>query len=139
MIVDGNTGNIEADLSYDALGRRRNAQDWSYNNIASSSVTERGYTMHEMLDNFKLINMNGRAYDPLVGQFLSPDPFVGDAGNPQSFNRYAYCLNNPLKYTDPSGYMTWDIWRDRTDRFNDAVYRNEMENILSNHPAPLEL
>ncbi len=47
---------------------------------------------------------NGRMYDPTVGRFLSPDPYVQDATNPQNYNRYAYCLNNPLKYTDPSGY-----------------------------------
>ena len=38
-------------------------------------------------------------------RFLSPDPFIQDMTNPDNFNRYAYCLNNPLKYTDPSGYV----------------------------------
>ncbi len=47
--------------------------------------------------------MNGRVYDPLVGRFLSPDPFVQDISNSQSHKRYSYCLNNPLKYTDPTG------------------------------------
>jgi len=129
MIVDGTTGNIVSDMSYDAWGRRRNAQDWSYNNISVSSITDRGYTMHEMLDNFDLINMNGRAYDPLVGQFLSPDPFVQSPANPQSYNRYAYCLNNPLKYTDPSGYMTWSEWIDPKNKFEQAWNRMLQQNI----------
>ncbi len=43
-------------------------------------------------------------YDPFQGRFLSPDPYVQDPLNPLNHNRYAYCLNNPLKYTDPSGY-----------------------------------
>ena len=63
----------------------------------------RGYTMHEHLDEFGLINMNARLYDPYIARFLSPDPYIQDPENSQNFNRYSYCLNNPLKYTDPSG------------------------------------
>ncbi len=63
----------------------------------------RGYTGHEMLPEFGLINMNGRIYDPALGRFLSPDNYVQMPDNTQSFNRYAYCINNPLKYTDPDG------------------------------------
>ena len=47
--------------------------------------------------------MNGRLYDPVLKGFLSPDNFVQDSQNSQNLNRYAYCLNNPLKYTDPNG------------------------------------
>lgn len=47
--------------------------------------------------------MNGRMYDPFLGRMLSPDNYVQAAGNTQSYNRYSYCLNNPLKFTDPSG------------------------------------
>jgi RHS repeat-associated protein len=60
--------------------------------------------MHEHMDHFKLINMNGRVYEPVTGQFLSPDPFVTDPSSTMGFNRYAYCNFNPLKYVDPSGY-----------------------------------
>lgn len=63
----------------------------------------RGYTGHEMLPDFGLINMNGRLYDPVIGRFLSTDNYVQEPSNSQNFNRYSYCLNNPLKYTDPSG------------------------------------
>ena len=49
--------------------------------------------------------MNGRLYDPLLNRFLSPDSFVQMPESSQGFNRYSYCLNNPLKYTDPSGEM----------------------------------
>ena len=64
---------------------------------------DRGYTGHEHIDGLGLINMNGRMYDPLLGRFLSPDPYVQAPTDPQNYNRYSYCLNNPLKYTDPSG------------------------------------
>ena len=47
--------------------------------------------------------MNGRVYDPYMSTFLSPDNYIQAPDNSQNFNRYAYCLNNPLKYTDPSG------------------------------------
>lgn len=104
LIVDGTSGDIVSDLSYDAWGRNRNPYDWTYDNISLSSITDRGYTGHEHMTAFNLINMNGRAYDPYTSQFLSPDPFVQDPANPQNYNRYSYVLNNPLKFTDPSGY-----------------------------------
>gem|GEM_PF-2279588 len=63
---------------------------------------------HESL--FGLINMNGRFYDPRIGRFLSPDngacPAKGGVQIPdftQNFNRYSYCLNNPLVFKDPDG------------------------------------
>ena len=47
--------------------------------------------------------MNARLYDPALGRFLSPDPYVQAPDFSQSFNRYSYCLNNPLRYGDPTG------------------------------------
>ncbi len=46
-------------------------------------------------------------YDPIIGRFLSPDPYVQMPDFSQNFNRYSYCLNNPLIYTDPSGEFFW--------------------------------
>ena len=46
---------------------------------------------------------NGRVYDPATELFLSPDNYVQEPWNSQNFNRYSYCLNNPLKYTDSDG------------------------------------
>jgi RHS repeat-associated protein len=48
--------------------------------------------------------MNGRIFDPTLGAMLQGDPFIQDATNLQNFNRYSYCLNNPLTCTDPSGF-----------------------------------
>jgi uncharacterized protein RhaS with RHS repeats len=53
--------------------------------------------------------MNTRLYDPLLGRFLSPDPYVADAGYLQDFNRYTYARNNPLSYIDPSGEIVWFV------------------------------
>ncbi|HEY53273.1 MAG TPA: RHS repeat-associated core domain-containing protein [Caldilineae bacterium] len=51
---------------------------------------------------------NSRYYDPVLGRFISPDTIVPEPGNPQSLNRYSYVLNNPLRYTDPTGMFTED-------------------------------
>jgi RHS repeat-associated protein len=105
VITNDNAAIVE-EQSFDAWGRRRNPTNWTYTSIAKPTITDRGYTGHEHLDQFNLINMNGRVYDPLIGRMLSPDITVQAPGNSQSFNRYSYCLNNPLKYTDPSGWFT---------------------------------
>jgi RHS repeat-associated protein len=99
------SGQLSKRYSYDAFGRRRNANTWDYDQVAGSTITARGYTFHEHMDAFGLINMNGRVYDPLVGQMLSPDPFIQYPENSQSYNRYGYVLNNPLRFVDPSGYF----------------------------------
>ena len=49
------------------------------------------------------IHMNGRVYGPQIGIFLGADPYTQVPYNTQSYNRYSYVMNNPLKYTDPSG------------------------------------
>jgi RHS repeat-associated protein len=72
-------------------------------------MINRGYTGHEHLDKFGIINMNGRVYDPLTAQFLSPDPYIQAPGNWLNYNRYSYCLNNPFKYTDPDGEWIWIV------------------------------
>ncbi len=55
--------------------------------------------------------MNGRIYDPTLGRFMSADPFIQDVTNSQNLNRYTYVNNNPLSYTDPSGYFFKKIGR----------------------------
>jgi RHS repeat-associated protein len=92
--------------SFDAWGRRRSANDWNYTLDANDQplFAGRGFTGHEFLSDFNLYNMNGRLYDPVVGRFLSPDPVIQDPLATQEYNRYSYCLNNPLKYSDPTGY-----------------------------------
>jgi RHS repeat-associated protein len=67
-----------------------------------------GFTGHEEDSETGLINMRGRIYNPKVGHFLTPDPFTSNPFSPVAFNPYAYVLNNPLNYTDPSGFETCD-------------------------------
>ncbi|MBN1339553.1 MAG: hypothetical protein JXA03_09525 [Bacteroidales bacterium] len=99
--------------------------------VTSAYLVNRDFTGHSLsrikqcgkhLDRFGLINMpvrrnfneggNGRMYDPYIERFLSPDNGACHANgvmqapdNSQSFNRYSYCLNNPLVYTDPDGEL----------------------------------
>ena len=69
----------------------------------STTLLNRGYTGHEHFMSVALIHMNGRMYDAKLGRFLSPDNYIQEPFSTQSFNRYGYVLNNPLKYTDQSG------------------------------------
>ncbi len=95
-------GTVLQELSFDAWGNLRASASWSgqYNGVL---LYDRGFTGHEHLFSFGLINMNGRMYDPVMSSFLSVDNYVQRPDFSQSFNRYAYCLNNPLRYTDPDG------------------------------------
>ena len=87
----------------DPWGQRRNPTNWSLPDNRTSWRMNRGFTGHEMLDKFGIINMNGRVYDPLTAQFFSPAPYIQAPGNWLNYNRYSYCLNNPLLFTDPTG------------------------------------
>jgi RHS repeat-associated protein len=99
------TGVIREKLEYDVWGKRRSTDD---NNATPDSLDgktdNRGFTGHEMLDQLDLVHMNGRVYNPLIGRFLSADPLVNDPINGQSYNRYAYVLNNPTNLTDLTGF-----------------------------------
>jgi len=108
-IVNATNATIE-EHSYDAWGNHRDPVGWGLANFSSSLGISRGYTGHEMLPLFQLINMNGRMYDPIIGRVLAPDNFVQNPRNAQNFNRYSYALNNPLRFTDPSGHK-WKWWQ----------------------------
>ena len=98
-------GEITEELNYDPWGRKRNPETWDYyTGYKHLTSSDRGFGGHEQMDFMDMVNMDGRMYDPYLGRFLSPDPYVQAPDNTQSLNRYAYCLNNPLSYTDPTGY-----------------------------------
>ncbi len=102
IITDAN-GNVKQKCTYDAWGRR------TFVTKDRSLIFDRGFTGHEHLEEFALVNMNGRMYDPTLGRFLSPDPYVQNPLFSQSFNRYAYGFNNPLVFTDPDGELAWFV------------------------------
>lgn len=98
-------GTLQQQLSYDAWGRLRNPQTHALYAPGSEPTLflGRGYCGHEHMQEIGLINMNARLYDPYLGRFLSPDPYVQLPDFSQNFNRYSYCLNSPLMYVDKDG------------------------------------
>jgi RHS repeat-associated protein len=82
----------------------------------------------QRLDDTGLYYYGARYYDAGMGRFISPDTIVPDPANPQSFNRYSYCLNNPLKYLDPSGHVVYIKGYDV-----ESLY-NSMENFFYGMP-----
>jgi RHS repeat-associated protein len=110
-VITDSKGKVLQDMSFSAWGERRLPATWNAMTISQtrnylSDYTTRGFTGHEMLDAFGIINMGGRIYDAALGRVLQADPFVQEPTSSQSFNRYTYVFNNPLSYTDPSGYLT---------------------------------
>lgn len=88
-----------------------------------------------------------RYYAGVQGRFLSPDEFPGgpqeiwvlgsghpdkqalkyaDATNPQSLNKYQYCFNNPLRFTDPDGQNPQDSYELRLRRDEKALLERRM-------------
>ncbi|MBQ3239017.1 MAG: VCBS repeat-containing protein [Bacteroidaceae bacterium] len=129
------TGSSTTRYAYDPWGASVDPNDWTKSIAAPEHLyMRRGYTMHERLREFDLINMNGRVYDPAVAQFLSPDPYIQDASNWLNYNRYAYCYNNPTRYVDPDGELVgilvtgiWDLFSTLFNgglNFNKQIHQN---------------
>lgn len=93
-VISDSEGNIEQEHHFDPWGNCENPDEFMF---------ERGFTGHEHIHGVNLINMNGRLYDPVTSSMLSPDNNIQMPDFTQNLNRYSYCLNNPLSYTDPDG------------------------------------
>jgi len=102
IALTNESGAVVEKYAYNPWGARRDPANWQLKDTRTSFITNRGYTGHEHMDAFGIINMNGRVYDPLTAMFFSPDPIL-NGRDWLSYNRYGYCLENPFKYTDPSG------------------------------------
>jgi RHS repeat-associated protein len=93
---------------YDPFGRRINDQNQPLGEGAKRGGPRQGYTGHEHDDDYGLINMKGRIYDPILRRFLTPDPILQNPLSGQSHNRYSYVRNNPTTLIDPTGYQGCD-------------------------------
>jgi RHS repeat-associated protein len=118
--VVGDTGSVSPQESFEPFGKRRDSASWhgapaAINVAQARTVTHRGFTHHEHLDNLTVtdgggntidgvVDANGRMLDPVAGRFLSVDPVYQSPNNAQSINPYSYVMNNPLSLVDPSGY-----------------------------------
>lgn len=105
--VTDSTGAVIKRYRYDPWGK----QTLVAGSNTGIDATRQGHTGHEMLDG-GLTHMNGRLFDPVLARFVSADPIVQEPYNLQSLNRYSYVLNNPLYYTDPTGFSAWTDFRD---------------------------
>ncbi|HNT78272.1 MAG TPA: RHS repeat-associated core domain-containing protein [Anaerolineae bacterium] len=94
-LATNSTGGVVNTMRYTAYGLAR---------PGGTMVTDRRFTGQRYEAGLGLYDYNARFYDPLLGRFLAADTIVPNPANPQSLNRYAYALNNPLRYIDPSGH-----------------------------------
>lgn len=103
-IVNTNGDTVE-ELSYDAWGNMRSPETWELykaDEMPEELFLNRGYTGHEHMCEFGIINMNARLYDPALGRFVSPDP-IFNFYDVNGLNPYAYASNNPMTYVDRNG------------------------------------
>ncbi|KPZ73140.1 tRNA nuclease WapA precursor [Shewanella sp. P1-14-1] len=103
LSITNQSGAVLEQYFYTAFGKPMKLAGSSL--IQAITPMARGYTGHEMLPNMDIIQMGGRIYDPTLARFMQADPFIQAPTNLQNYNRYSYVLNNPLTYTDPSGYF----------------------------------
>ncbi len=118
-VVTDQQGQVLKRFRYDPFGQRHDitlididlGRDGTISWSDAKQALARGFTGHESIETAGIIHMNGRIYDAVLQRFLSPDPLVQSPTQTQSHNRYAYVMNNPLKYVDPTGYSwlskTW--------------------------------
>jgi len=98
----------------------------------------RFYTDQELDTSTNLYNYDARLYDPVIGRFISPDSIVPDYFNPQSLNRYSYCLNNPLIYVDPTGHYANDPGEDPPDSGLEKDEKESKGDTVETNPDGLE-
>src|SRR5262249_18754812 len=104
VAISDETGAVTRRFSFDAWGKRRNPDGTEDLTSSLGSQIPLGFTAQEQLSIGSLWHLNGRVYDSLLARMISPDPTVPDAMNGQAWNRYSYVGNDPLAFTDPSGY-----------------------------------
>ncbi len=101
-VTANSNGTLYAEQRYTPWGGTRGTPN-------PTTPTSFQYTGQRNDSSLGLYFYNARYYDPYLNRFLSPDTIVPDPSNPQSLNRYSYTINNPLKYTDPTGHE-YDPW-----------------------------
>lgn len=108
IAISNQAGAIVEKRLFDSWGNIIKVLDGAGNTLTGLTLLDRGYTGHEHLQSVGIIHMNGRLYDSKLRRFIQADNNIQDPFNTQNYNRYGYVLNNPLKYTDPSGEF-WNV------------------------------
>jgi len=81
-----------------------------------------------------MYHMGARFYHHGLGRWISADSIVPDPANPQSFNRFSYGYNNPLKYRDPTGHQVLPPWWDPVAEISRRMTSYDSQGL----PAPFE-
>jgi RHS repeat-associated protein len=100
-ILSSDVGTETKHYEYSPFGRERFASSPGF-------MVSHRFTGQVLDEETGLYYYNARYYDPNLARFIQADTLIPDLINPQALNRYAYTLNNPLKYVDPSGH--WPQW-----------------------------
>ena len=87
------------------------------------------YTGKELDEESNLYYYGARYYNATIGRFISQDPWGGDITDPQSFNKYSYVRNNPLKYVDPTG-KSWEEFRQAFRQATFSAFTNTADNVI---------
>ncbi|MCG8699951.1 MAG: hypothetical protein MI922_17990, partial [Bacteroidales bacterium] len=103
LAITNNKNSQKEFNNFDPWGRMRDPETWEYKDELHLAIFDRGFTGHQHLAHFQLINMNGRMYDPVLGMFLSPDNYLQNANSTLNYNGFLYAYGNPFKFTDPEG------------------------------------
>ena len=96
-VVTDTSGNIVGENRYYPFGETRLTTGTIY--------TDKLFTGQREMAGLGIYHYQARFYSPKLGRFLSPDTIVPSYTNSQHLNRFAYVINNPLRYTDPTGHM----------------------------------
>ena len=98
------------------------------------------YFTGKELDSTGLYYYGARYYDPKVGRFITPDNYVAKPFNPQYLNRYSYCMNNPLRYIDPTGNYPWDSLTNPINNISTNIdSTSQMITFISNSTTSLSM
>jgi RHS repeat-associated protein len=116
-------GNQIQHYEYSAFGQTR------YTQSTNAFKISRLYTGQVLDDATGLYYYNARYYDPVLARFTQPDDVIQDISNPQTYNRYSYCVNNPLRFTDPSGHGVID-----DALFNTGTFKSSYQ-LLTMHDS----
>lgn len=136
-VVTDVAGAVVERMAYEPFGKRRQlGGPLDSANQLSAISTNRGYTSHEHLDELDFIHMNGRVYEPSVGRFVSADPYIQSQEDTQSYNRYAYVLNNPLTSTDPTGFLSCNRTKDGDPDMQSGACPKPMSGLPGNMMDP---
>jgi RHS repeat-associated protein len=100
-------GHVVRRQDYKPFGEKISISLRSHGPGAPSDL-DRAYQSKE-LDPSQLYYFGARHYDPIIGRFLTPDSVVDDPGNGAQHHRYVFSLNNPIRYSDPTGHNVLDV------------------------------